>query len=47
MREKNEKNIRPLVEKMTKLLCEAYEMGLNVGVELTEKIHEMNSREIH
>ena len=47
MREKNEINIRPLVEKMTQLLCEAYEAGINVGVDIAEKIHEMNSHEIH
>ena len=32
---------------MTQLLCEAYEMGLNVGVEITEKIYEKDSHEIH
>lgn len=47
LREKNEMNIHPLVSKMTQLLCEAYETGINVGVEIAEKIHEMNSHEIH
>ena len=43
MHEKNEKNIRPFVEKMTQLLCEAYETGVRIGVEIAEKVHEMNS----
>ena len=47
MHEKNEIHIRPLVEKMTQLLCEAYETGINVGVDIAEKINEMNSHEIH
>ena len=41
MRDKNEKSIHPLIEKMTLLLCEAYETGFNVGVEIAEKIHQM------
>ncbi len=47
IRKKNEESIRPLIEKMTQLLCEAYETGITVGVDIAEKINEMNSHEIH
>jgi len=40
MRDKNEKSIHPLIEKMTLLLCEAYETGFNVGIEISEKLHQ-------
>jgi len=40
MRDKNEKSIRPLIEKMTLLLCEAYEAELNVGIEISDKFHQ-------